>query len=231
MISHHHNCLFIHIPKNAGQSVEHVFLRQLDLTWQTRAALLLRRNDRPDLGPPRLAHLKWHEYVSFDYITQEQFDAYFKFAFVRDPWSRMVSMYRYFAFHKKVSFREFVLREFRRRLWHDGHWFVGPQSDFICDTNGRPAVDFIGRFETLAEDFHSVCQRLGMPALELPHVNASGNDSSGPPPRLRLPFGRGRRRLRTRPTAFQEYYDAETRDAVARLYRRDIEIFGYAPPV
>ncbi|MCI5077442.1 sulfotransferase family protein [Oricola sp.] len=231
MISHHHRCVFIHIPKTAGQSIEHVFLTQLGLTWKTREALLLRRNDRPDRGPPRLAHLKWHEYVSCNHMTQEQFEAYFKFAFVRDPWARVVSMYRYLGFDKRISFREFVLREFRGRIWRDRHWFVAPQSDFICDPGGRPMVDFVGRFENLEADFNSVCQRLGMPLNELPHVNASRDQTSGAPSRTWLSLGRGKQHSSPRPATFQDYYDEETCAAVARLYRRDVEIFGYTPPV
>ncbi|WP_422127914.1 sulfotransferase family 2 domain-containing protein [Vibrio hannami] len=101
MISHHHKCIFVHIPKNAGQSVEHVFLNLLGLNWETRAPLLLRYNDKPELGPPRLAHLKANEYVRYNYLTQEMFDDYFKFAFVRNPWSRTVSMYKYLGYSKK----------------------------------------------------------------------------------------------------------------------------------
>ena len=66
MISHHQKCVFVHIPKNAGQSIEHVFINLLELTWETRAPLLLRRNEHPELGPLRLAHLKAEEYVKYN---------------------------------------------------------------------------------------------------------------------------------------------------------------------
>ena len=109
MISHHHKCIFIHIPKTAGQSIEHCFIRSLGLTWETRAPLLLRYNDRPELGPPSLAHLKYSEYSEYKYITEEQIQTYFKFAFIRNPWSRLVSIYKYmgqwffFFFFKKKN--------------------------------------------------------------------------------------------------------------------------------
>ena len=103
MICHHYKCVFVHIPKNAGQSIEHVFLNLLNLTWETRAPLLLRCNDRLELGPPRLAHLKADEYVRYNYLTQEMFNDYFKFSFVRNPWSRIISIYKYLGFNKKCD--------------------------------------------------------------------------------------------------------------------------------
>jgi len=63
LISHHDKCLFVHVPKCAGQSVEMFFLDRIGLDWERRAPLLLRPNDVPALGPPRLAHLKAAEYV------------------------------------------------------------------------------------------------------------------------------------------------------------------------
>lgn len=165
MISHHHRCVFVHIPKNAGQSIEQVFLELLGLTWQTRAPLLLRHNDRSELGPPKLAHLKWWEYVAHKYMTQKPFDEYFKFVFVRNPWARVVSMYKYFGFHRKCSFKDFLMKDFRSRIWSEFHWFVGPQSGFICNDDGRLMIDFVGRVENLQPDFQQVCQGIGLPPI------------------------------------------------------------------
>lgn len=62
MISHEHKTVFIHVPKVAGQSVELAFLRQLGMTWEERAPLVLRHNPDPAKGPERLAHLLAREY-------------------------------------------------------------------------------------------------------------------------------------------------------------------------
>ena len=235
MISHHHKCVFIHIPKNAGQSIEHVFLDLLGLTYETRAPLLMRPNDRPELGPPRLAHLKWHEYVGCKYMTQEQFDSYFKFAIVRNPWDRAVSIYKYYRFQKTCSFADFVTRHLSDWMWQERHWFVGPQSDFICDAEGRLRVDFLGRFESLHGDFQQVCGKIGLPPIDVPHVNLSVSriEASKEPANGRA--GRMLKHLWCRreeaafPTYpdYRDYYDETSRWQVADLYAPDIERFGY----
>ena len=235
MISHHHRCVFIHIPKNAGQSVEQVFLDQLGLSYETRAPLLMRPNDKPELGPPRLAHLKWHQYVGCKYMTQDQFDSYFKFAIVRNPWDRAVSLYRYYRFQEKCSFKEFVMDELRGWMWRERQWFVGPQADFICDSEGRLRVDFLGRFETLHSDFLRICERIGLPAIDIPHVNVSISriepqkvkTSRTAGPKLK-PLWRRRRTVRF-PIfpSFREYYDDESRALIEDLYAQDVERFGY----
>ena len=104
MLSQKYKCIFVHIPKVAGQSIEHAFLDLHGLTWDERALLLLRQNKDPKAGPPRLAHLKASEYVSCGHITQELFDSYFKFSFVRNPWSRVVSITFHYFYRNYCSF-------------------------------------------------------------------------------------------------------------------------------
>ena len=231
MVSHHHKCIFIHIPKTAGQSIERVFLNLLDLKWETRAPLLLRYNDRPELGPPSLAHLKANEYVRYQYLSQELFDKYYKFAFVRNPWDRMVSIYKYYNYDTRFEFKSFLLNVFKNEIWHDKYWFVGPQSGFVCGEDDTMLVDFVGRYENLQNDFNHVCKKIGLPPIEIPHANKSSLTSpilSFNPKRL-IKYVRYQIKGKYIPMfkRYQDYYDDETRELIADLYRRDIELFGY----
>ena len=102
MISHKHKCIFIHIPKTAGMSIENSFLKSLDLKFINGQdnSLLLTYNKNPALGPPSLAHLSPNEYIDKSYISKNLFESYYKFTFIRNPWERIISIYKHFDFFK-----------------------------------------------------------------------------------------------------------------------------------
>jgi hypothetical protein len=79
---------------------------------------------------------------------------------------------------------------------------IRSQQWFLTDSRGELLVDYVGKFETLFEDFLVVSQRLGLDA-ELPHL------------------------LKSERRPYQEYYTDELRDLVSQRYRRDIDLFGY----
>lgn len=132
MISERFRCVFVHIPKTAGQSVEHFFLKLHGLSWEERAALLLRYNRDPKLGPERLAHLKAGEYVECGHISSGDFLRYFKFSFVRNPWERLVSEYLYRGYCMEHTFREFVTCGLPPEDgYSDAHRHIIPQYNYL----------------------------------------------------------------------------------------------------
>lgn len=183
MISHKHKCLFVHIPKVAGQSIESAFLDDLNLTWEDRSTLLLMDNPNLRVGPPKLAHLLAKDYLKYHYLSKNLFDEYFKFSFVRNPFDRTYSFYKYLGFSEFLSFDDFVLKKLRGRFLHRNYWFIRPQYDFIY-SNGNCLVDFIGKFENLQSDFIHVATKLNL-EKNLSHKNIS-KTSSGFKKKLRL---------------------------------------------
>lgn len=225
MICRDYNCLYVHIPKTAGQSVEQFFMDLLGLDWEhDREALLLQSNDDPARGTEKLAHLSASEYVDCGYLPQQEFSAYFKFSFVRNPWSRILSEYRYRNYFHHLSFRDFVLNKLPRPGWDDQYRHVMPQYDMLHDRQGNLLVDFVGRFETLQQDFDKVCERLGIVDSRLPHRNRSDKKSRDLKRKIRnFLFMNGENRFQN----MAEFYDDETREAVTEYYRKDIDTFGY----
>jgi len=232
MLSHHHKTIFVHIPKCAGQSVETAFLFDLGLNWETRAPLLLRYNDMPQLGPPRLAHLTARDYVRCRYVPEGMFNSYYRFSIVRNPWSRTVALYRHLNFN--MPFRGFVSEWLADQLakgeMAEKYWFVRPQMEFVKDRDQLLVNDII-RFENLTEEFGRVATAAGLKTA-LPHVNKSADRRSPESTGLRRISGYVAPLLRPsrRETYghWKEYYGGDTAELVMRLYEADVIGFGYS---
>ena len=137
-------------------------------------------------------------------LGDEEWDRYFSFSFVRNPWSRAVSLYN--SHRKEPTGRKWALAQGSFEEWvRGGGTGTAKKSmtEFISDDNGRVIVDFVGKYENLDGDFKSACKLAGLPTVELPHLNRS---TSGD---------------------YRRLYTDETRDTVAEWCRRDIEKFGY----
>jgi hypothetical protein len=236
MVSHKYKTLFIHVPKAAGQSVEAFFLNLHGLKWEERLPLLLAPNAADKIGPPRLAHLHSVDYVRHHFVSQQDFDRYFKFGFVRNPWSRAVSFYKFHGHQHLMSFDKFVITKLPQ-LIQEQRWFYGPQYDFFY-VNGENKADFIGKFESLQTDFAKVCKALNMPVQNLPHRNKSAQKGgiSGlrkfgrrfvkqPESLLHLLFSRGDK---IKSKNYRDYYTPGLIAAVEELYKEDVTAFEYS---
>ena len=197
MISHKYNCIFIHVPKNAGMSmVESLKNNSFN---HTKGYPNMSRNPQKGRAQKIIASL-----------DKNKWDEYFKFSFCRNPWDRAVSIWKYLNFkspdvrvtERFEEFKDFLLKgiEIDDHHWK---WHYFPQINHIVDEDGNIQVDFIGRFENLQEDFNIVCDKIGMPQTKLPHAN------------------------KTKHQNYVEYYDSEAKEIVGEVYKKDIEFFGY----
>ena len=155
---------------------------------------------------------------------------YFKFAFVRNPWDRLVSCYlnklsqedcpgmKYpvgvaSKLYCGMPFAEFV-EIVAETPDNRSNLHFRSQSSMICGTLNEgeqrryPLPDFIGCFENLHTDIGTVAERIGRDVnLELPHLMRSPNRESRP---------------------YAKYYDDRLRDLVHERYKEDIRKFGYS---
>lgn len=127
-----------------------------------------------------------------------EFASFFRFAFVRNPWEQMASLYH--RLHPRDP-RGTGFGDWLRRF--DLQRGTVPQAS-LFDADGSCLVDFIGRFERLQQDFDAACDLAGIPRLQLPRTNAAAGPS------------------------LAEIYDAASIRTVERLYAHDIERFGYS---
>ncbi len=87
MICRPFSCIFIHIPKTAGRSIERFFLQRLGLDRENdadRTQLLIADNDDPVKGTEKLSHLSALEYVQCGHLSQQEFVSFYKFDYSFD---------------------------------------------------------------------------------------------------------------------------------------------------
>jgi chondroitin 4-sulfotransferase 11 len=209
-VSHELKCIFVHIPRTGGTSIETalgVFGDWRSENTQTMFGLISSPSLTHDIKSTAfLQHLTG---AQLRHLLPQQFEPYFRFSIVRNPWERMVSIYgnmdTHMAESAKDAGRSFTgtsFDEFIERTEGFQHVHLTPQHDFIFDSAGKCLVDFIGRFETLQSDFTTICAKLGIERA-LSHKNNSAHDD------------------------YRKYYSEASRKIIERRYGEDIERLHY----
>jgi len=161
MIDSKNRFIFIHIPKCAGQSIQHFLIKSFNLYNVDRRLLFVGENDGRVDGPEMLTHFSLMELLNSGAINSDELEEYFKFTFVRHPIDRAVSIYKFLS-KPNQTFDDFVKKELLGSLLKSKYYFVRPQCEFICDSTGKIAVDFVGRFEDIESDVRKLAKHLSL---------------------------------------------------------------------
>jgi hypothetical protein len=198
MISLQNRFLFVHIPKTAGNSVQSV------LRDYSEDELVALRNEQDGIERFGLRNpnytIKKHSRLSEyrDALEGEQFRSLYKFTCVRNPWDRMVSYY----FTPTQNPETWHRKKFRGIISK-----AVSVSDYLRLDPGEKDpfanVDYIMRFENLADDFRAVCVAIGISPPALPQYNRSNREH------------------------YSKYYDDELREFVRTRFAAEIERFNY----
>lgn len=200
MISTRYKCIYVRISKVASQSILKAF--QNARRWGER-------------GEFELMHFDLEHYQQ---TYPRRFRRYFKFSFVRNPWARIYSQYRYQRFTLKADSADTSFTEWLKRVEEvveagTGHLFARNRHIFLrhvtnqydwLTVDGELACDFVGFYESLERDFARVNDRLRA-RLRLPFTNASKGGT----------------------TDHRSAYDDWAVERVADWNRKDLDVWGY----
>lgn len=217
--------LWLHIRKAGGTSLREALgdsYRQIDRFGPVTPFVALERiywndalnNYRLPLGNYEFRRMQFAKNFLF---PEPEFSRLFKFAIVRNPYSRAVSAWKYLTRRwnwsrprqmlSHYSFAHFLdrLPEFWDDFtkWRHVATHTAPIWPDITDENGSVLLDYIGRVETLESDYIQICERIGISLQKLP-INNKQKDYN-----------------------YKKYYNRKSRYLVEKYYWEDINELKY----
>lgn len=203
MISHKYKCIFIHIPGCAGTSMEHLIAGDdwAKIDWKTK-------------------HLKSHQAKE---LYKKYWNSYFKFSFVRNPWDRTISLAKNKRHGVWVNHNspEINLNKNVEGKWSwlkqstgfevfpfDSKKYLklnSPASNSIYLNYMLEELDFVGKFETLQEDFSYITKTLKIKG-DLKKMETSTG----------------------RKFHYSRYYNDYQKKIIEQKYEKDLKKFNYS---
>jgi len=215
------NNLFIAIPRTASTAIR----KAMNIKCYTNA-LHKRHKIKNFLDNNKFVsftHVNILDLIKHRIISKDKFYDCFKFAFVRNPWDRLVSLYFYF---KKLITKNNKNKEDKKRsIWAQKDFTLfcsdlliekidpigffnvkgisqcRPQHEWIFRKN-KLFPEFIGKYENIEQDFNRLCKMLKI-ENKLEKVNTTNHEN------------------------YKSYYTNETKKIVTKIYEKDIELFKY----
>lgn len=201
-----YSAVYIDIAKVASSSIKRVLADLLDLTC-------------PDGNPHEAAFLHPGQNTETPQL--------YAFAFVRNPWDRLVSCYRDKIGGEVTDFTHFGDSGVARCLERFDVFYAGMRFDdfaravaeipdseadehfrsqavYLTDAENRLVVDFVGRYETLQADFARLADHLELPVSALPDLQRAPSRN------------------------YTDFYTSATQALVAQRYARDVALFNYS---
>lgn len=153
-ISHKHKFVFIAVPKTGSTSVRSIIDPYSDI-------LSVNNRNSPYKHHTTALNLKSH-FESQDW----EWNSYYKFSVVRNPWERRVSSWAYRLKKGQHNYTEF--KDFVR------HYPAAPQFSWLSDQDGNFLMDYVFKLED-PDGMDKVFNKLKIPKVKLPHKNKNGH--------------------------------------------------------
>jgi hypothetical protein len=187
-------CIFVHIPKAAGVSVNRTLYGNMGGSHTTVKAYSL-------------------------VFSKRDFDRYFKFTIVRNPYHRIISAFSFLEkgglhendmkIFKSIDYKfsninDFILNYLNKDNIYMIRHFI-PQFEFVM-INSKIQVDMVLKFENIDDEFPVVLKRIGLFDKRLLKLNSS----------------------RENPVCITTILNRESIIKINHLYRKDFEFFNYS---
>jgi len=211
IVSHKHKFIFLKTRKTAGTSVQIALSGICDIendiiTGSNIKDGIVDESNSAGWNMDKFTTNHPHPPIQDVKNAVTEWNDYFKFAFVRNPYEIVVSRYHWDIKGKGNQstsvngFKEWIKGYCTEggTYWQDEQWRY-----ISIDKN--TAVDYIGRYETLNEDFDHICEVLNITTDELGFQKSGYRDK----------------------THYSKYYDENSISLVQQYFAKDLSLFGY----
>jgi hypothetical protein len=247
-VNHNLKTIFIHVPKTGGSYIENIlksnygFIFDYEIKSNNYGFIENSKTDNDEVFPilPKINRgcLKYYmnsEYIKEKYnITNEMWNSYFKFAFVRNPYSRLISgyefikndyynnyyyntdktltfpsLYELFSIQKKGFDSPIYKKNKNLYYYHYYHLFI-TQYDHLINNLDIYNIIRIAKFENLDEELIFILKDIGIDNYTC-HLNYKTE-------------------IINKTNMFQninDYFDEELLTFVNDYYDNDFKFFGY----
>ena len=220
MFSIKYKFIFIHIPKNAGSTVNATL--QKNCVEDYKGFELLNEeygHDRDMVFGNHFTYSMIKEFIDKNNVDLD-YGNYFKFCIVRNPWERMLSLYNHRMRKINAKFRgkprnstvdiKLLKSGFNNWLLKTQHTSDSvltrtPQLTWIRGKENNIKCDKIIRIENLSSELDEIKTLLGLPNFQMKKANVSKQNAK----------------------LYQDHYSDLTRKHIEKYFEEDIDTFKF----
>lgn len=204
------NILFIWVPKNAGTSIFKLFEPYGCKKYKSIQKTVPKF---PGHGFATFGHISIPSLINQKILSKDFVNKAFVFAFVRNPYDRLVSLY-YYKGKVRKQFKHYTFENFcdlilSKEIPPIGYYNTrglsqaNPQYHWLFDKKGNPFFDFLGRVENIQTDINALCNAFGLEHKRILRANATAHKD------------------------YKKYYSKALKLDVYNYYKTDFKLFGY----
>ena len=211
IVSHKHKFIFLKTRKTAGTSIQIALSGICDIesdiiTGSNIKDGIVDESNSAGWNMDKFITNHPHPPIQDVKNVVTEWNDYFKFAFVRNPYEIVVSRYHWDIKGKgnqSTSINGF--KEWIKGYCIEGGTYWQDEQWRYISIDKNTAVDYIGRYETLNEDFDHICEVLNITTDELGFQKSGYRDK----------------------THYSKYYDENSISLVQQYFAKDLSLFGY----
>ena len=204
-ISHKHKFIFFSFPKTGSESVRSILDPYSDIIAVTKSQITEQN--------PFYSHITPFETKKIFEEKGWNYDEYYKFTCVRNPYKRLISLYKMkFKIFNQTSFSKWV-RSLRPNSKIRGDWYKNGTinfKNFISDPDGKILVNEVVKLEEINSKLPILLNKFGVKISQVPHTNKGFNSVNG-----------------ESKTKKKDGIDEKAIEFISRKYEWEIKEYGY----